>query len=203
MAKQNKVLIIFAHPALQNSRVNIELINAVRQMKGVTFHDLYERYPDFYIQAEEEQALLEKHDIIILQFPFMWYSVPSIFRQWQDITLKHGWAYGSQGTALKGKKFLCAISTGGGPAAYESGTPNRYSLPQLLAPIRQSARLCSMTYLPPFVIHGTHMLSGDEIRNWAEQYHKLIGALRDDTIDYSKIENSDYINSGSDLILGI
>ena len=59
----------------------------------VTVHDLYEAYPDFDIDAE--QRLLEAHDIVIFQQPFYWYSVPPLIKQWCDLVLEHGWAYGS------------------------------------------------------------------------------------------------------------
>ena len=38
-------------------------------MAGVTFHDLYEAYPDFEIDADREQALLTAHDLIVMQHP--------------------------------------------------------------------------------------------------------------------------------------
>jgi glutathione-regulated potassium-efflux system ancillary protein KefG len=39
---KSRVLILFAHPALEKSRVNCRLADAVRRLDGVTFHDLYE-----------------------------------------------------------------------------------------------------------------------------------------------------------------
>lgn len=36
------LLILFAHPALQRSRVNRVLARAVQDLPGVTFHDLYQ-----------------------------------------------------------------------------------------------------------------------------------------------------------------
>ena len=73
----NRILILFAHPALQKSRINRVLISAVQDIEAVTFHDLYEAYPKFDNLVSEEQVLLEAHDIIILQHPFFWYSIPS------------------------------------------------------------------------------------------------------------------------------
>ncbi len=36
------ILVLFAHPALEKSRVGARLAEAVRDLPGVTFHDLYE-----------------------------------------------------------------------------------------------------------------------------------------------------------------
>ena len=53
-----RILILFAHPAYQRSRANKRLVDRIRNVEGVTFHDLYEVYPDFHIDAAEEQRLL-------------------------------------------------------------------------------------------------------------------------------------------------
>jgi glutathione-regulated potassium-efflux system ancillary protein KefG len=74
----NRVLILFAHPAFQKSRVNRRLIAAVRNMENVTINDLYEEYPDFFVNIKREQELLLSHDIIIFQHPLYWYSCPAL-----------------------------------------------------------------------------------------------------------------------------
>ena len=56
----NRVLIQFAHPAFQKSRVNRRLIAAVRNLENVTLNDLYEEYPDFSVNVPREQQLLIK-----------------------------------------------------------------------------------------------------------------------------------------------
>jgi len=82
--KHNNILILFAHPALQKSRVNSRLIKYVRDIDGVTFHDLYEEYPDFHINIKREQKLLIESDIIVFHHPIFWFSVPAILKEWMD-----------------------------------------------------------------------------------------------------------------------
>jgi len=174
-----RILILFAHPALEKSRVQRRLAQAVRDLPGVTFHDLYEAYPDFHIDVKAEQDLLAAHDTIVFQFPFYWYSTPAILKEWQDLVLEHGWAYGSRGTALRGKRLLCAISTGGREAAYRRDGFNRFTIRELLAPIEQTAFLCGVEFLPPFVVHGTHAMSDDEIVAQAALWRRSVEVLRD------------------------
>ena len=95
-----KVLILFAHPALEKSRVNKRLIRAVENIDNITLHDLYEEYPDFDVDIKREQKLLTEHEVIILHHPFYWYSTPALLKQWEDLVLEHGWAYGSKGKRL-------------------------------------------------------------------------------------------------------
>lgn len=173
------VLILFAHPAPQRSRVNRALRRAVIDLPGVTFHDLYAAYPDFMIDIADEQALLLSHDVIILQHPFYWYSAPAILKEWQDLVLQHGFAYGVGGKALVGKTLMSAISTGGQDTSYNESGMNRFAVTELLRPFEQTARLCGMNWLPPFIIHGTHAIEDDAISQSAEAYRQLIGELRD------------------------
>ena len=49
-----KTLILYAHLALEKSKVNRALKEEVENMESVTFHDLYELYPDFHIDIEAE-----------------------------------------------------------------------------------------------------------------------------------------------------
>jgi glutathione-regulated potassium-efflux system ancillary protein KefG len=55
--------------------------------------------------------------------------------------LEYGFAYGEGGTTLRGKKFLSAITMGGGEKAYSRDGYNRYTIRELLVPFEQTARL--------------------------------------------------------------
>ena len=174
-----RVLILFAHPALHKSRVNRHLADAVRTIDGITFRDLYEEYPDLYLNVKAEQELLVAHDVIVFQHPFYWYSSPAILKEWQDLVLEWGFAYGDNGTALRGKKFLTAITTGGPSEAYRREGFNYFTIRELLAPFEQTARLCGMEYLAPFVVHAVNSFSKDDIVAAAQEYRRVITMLRD------------------------
>jgi len=188
------VLVLFGHPALHKSRVNRVLVAAARDVEGVTVHDLYENYPDLDIDVAAEQRLLLDHDVIVLQHPFFWYSVPAVFKEWMDLVLEHGWAYGSRGTRLRGKVVMSAISTGGGTSAYRPDGLNRYSVREFLRPIEQTMRLCHMHYLPPFLTQGTHRMGAAEIEAHAACYRRVLEALRDGRFDAERIGGLERIN---------
>jgi glutathione-regulated potassium-efflux system ancillary protein KefG len=193
-AAGQRILILFAHPALHRSRVNRALVRAVRDVDGVTFNDLYELYPDFDVDRSREQELLLRHDLLVLQHPFYWYSTPALVKQWIDIVLEHGWAYGAGGTALRGKRMLSVITAGGGERAYTPDGVNRHTIVELLAPLRQTARLCEMEYLPPYVLHGTHALGDDDIERLAGEYRSVVEALRDGRADLDAARARAYLN---------
>ncbi len=196
-----QVLILFAHPAFEKSRVNRQLVGQVQSLPSVTFHDLYEAYYTFDIDVSHEQKLLETHDCIIFQFPFFWYSTPALIKQWQDLVLEHGWAYGSKATALRGKRFLCATTVGGSEEAYHREGHNRFTVRELLAPLEQSANLCGMEYVTPFVVHGTHRMSNEDIAQAANDYRHIVEGLRDDTLNWEATKHVPYINADLDAIL--
>jgi glutathione-regulated potassium-efflux system ancillary protein KefG len=193
----SKILVLFAHPALEKSRVNKRLINQIENIENVTFHDLYEEYPDFYIDIKREQKLLTENDIIIFHHPLYWYSIPALLRQWEDLVLEHNWAYGSKGNALVGKKLIQVITTGGSSQAYKKNSVNRFTVREFLIPIEQTAVLCGMIYLPPYLIQGTHKLTGTEIETYALEYHQYLSDLSQEKIDFNdlnKYENTnDYL----------
>ncbi|PLX12537.1 MAG: hypothetical protein C0597_13085 [Marinilabiliales bacterium] len=189
-----KVLILFAHPAFHKSKVNKVLVDDLSELQGVTFHDLYEHYPEFDIDVKEEQKLLSEHDCVIFQYPLFWYSTPSILKEWQDLVLEHGWAFGSQGNELKGKLFFCTITAGGPKQAYQIGAFHNLTINQLLTPLKQTAALCKMITLPPFVVHGTHAMEDDKILDFKNDYVGLLKTIVDDKLDIEKVRKLDYLN---------
>jgi glutathione-regulated potassium-efflux system ancillary protein KefG len=195
------VLVLFAHPALEKSRVNRKLVRAARELRGVTFHDLYERYPEFDVDPEREQELLLAHDVIVMQHPMYWYSTPALLKQWEDLVLEHGWAYGTGGDALAGKRFISVITTGGPEASYQRDGFHGRTVVELLAPIAQTAKLCKMDYLPPFVTFGTHSMDDSEVDSHVVDYERLLIALRDGRIDTTKIAMDQPINATLDEAL--
>jgi glutathione-regulated potassium-efflux system ancillary protein KefG len=172
-----RVLVCFAHPARRRSRVQVALADAARQVPGVTFHDLYEAYPDLDIDVDAEQARLSAHEVVVLQYPFFWYAAPPIVPQWFDLVLEHGWAYGSQGTALAGKRGTVAISTGGRPEAYGPQGLNRYTIDEFLRPVEATLQLCRVQWLAPFVVSGTHRMAAMDIAAAAQRYATWLAAL--------------------------
>jgi glutathione-regulated potassium-efflux system ancillary protein KefG len=189
-----KLLVLFAHPALEKSRVHSKMLKHIQHLPGVSFHDLYETYPDLDIDVEKEKQLLLAHDVIIWQHPFYWYSSPAIIKQWMDLVLEHNWAYGTHGKMLVGKRIFNAISSGGGKQAYSPTGRNRYTIQQLLAPFEQTAMLCGMKYLPPFVVHGTHQLADADIEFHTVQYEQLLVALANDRISEEEYKAVGYLN---------
>lgn len=149
-----KILVNVFHPDLDGSIVNANWVQALRQVSNVTLNLQYTSYPDWQFDIAREQQLLTEHDLIVFQFPFMWYSAPPLMKKWLDDVLTYGWAYGSNGKALKDKSVLLAVSTGCSSESYQAGGENAYSMSELLKPMQLTFELTQMKYLSPFVFHS-------------------------------------------------
>ena len=190
-----KILLLHAHPAPHKSHANRHLLEAARRVDGLTVRELYELYPDFLIDARAEQRLLEEHDAIVLLHPFYWYSAPALVKEWLDLVLQHGWAYGDGGHALRGKVLLQAVTCGGSVEVYCAAGRHGHTVRDFLLPYEQSARLCGMTYLAPFVVHGVGELqSSDAIAPHGRDFAAALTALRDGTLDVTAAAAGPWLN---------
>lgn len=198
----NRILILFAHPLFEKSNANAALVSHIPQSPNITFHDLYQEYPEFDVDMKREQELLLLHDIIIWHHPMYWYSCPPLLKQWIDIVLEHGWAYGRDGLALKGKKLLQVITTGGRKENYSPMGRDHFTIPQLLEPFCQTAKVCNMDYLPPYVVHGTHSMTEESYLKSAVQYGKLLEFLENKHFDTEDLKNYHYFNDWFKTKLG-
>jgi len=148
-------LIVFAHPALEKARVAPAMLKAAAKLPYFPVRDLYDLYPDLTIDVLAEQVALAVSDIVVLQFPLYWYSVPALLKEWLDLVWVPGWAYGRGGHVLAGKTLACAFSAGGSVDAYGPEGANRFTIAELIRPWEQTATLCEMRWIAPFVIHNS------------------------------------------------
>ncbi|NWF56737.1 MAG: NAD(P)H-dependent oxidoreductase [Syntrophaceae bacterium] len=190
----NRVLILFAHPRFEKSRANRALLEEVGSLTHIRLHDLYEEYPDFNVDVEREKALLLDHPIIIWQHPIYMYGAPPLLKQWIDLVLEYGWAHGKEGNRLRGKKILNALTAGGTRDVYARGGHNGYPLREFLAPFEQTARLCKMIYLPPFVVHGTYLLTDGQMKAYGQLYRALLERLTREECNLDTLRQYEYLN---------
>jgi putative NADPH-quinone reductase len=185
----NRILVLFAHPRTDRSEVNVVLAEAARDVEGVTFVDLYAEYPTFEIDVEREQERLLAHDVIVFQHPVYWYSCPALLKEWQDLVLEHGFAYGAEGRALEGKVLLNAVTCGARREVYSRGGGYSYELKDFFAPFEQTAVLCRMRYLPPFALFAAgHAADESRLQEHVVEYERLLKAMIAGRLDLDRAE---------------
>ncbi len=173
------ILIVLAHPDMERSRINKALIQAVKEKDGLIISDLYHKYPDFNIDVTAEQSLLAGAAVIILQYPFYWYSCPPMLKQWMDKILLPGFAYGKNGGSLAGKLLLCAVSADGTMAGYQKNGYNFYTMNDLLRPVELTAKFCKMHYCDPFVVYDTDNITNGELHEITAGYNAWVDSLKE------------------------
>jgi glutathione-regulated potassium-efflux system ancillary protein KefF len=176
------VLVIVAHPQLEQSRANRRLMQAARaaataeggSLPRIAVRDLYALYPDYLIDTAAEQAALASARLVVWQHPIHWYHMPPLMKLWVDDVLAFGWAYGPAGNALRGKDLWLVATTGGPEDSYRPESYNRYFFDAFLPPYEQTASLCGMRFLAPLMLHGAHKASEREIRDHAAVYARRL-----------------------------
>jgi glutathione-regulated potassium-efflux system ancillary protein KefF len=175
-----EILVLVAHPELEQSRANRRLLNEARALQTAgpagrfEVRDLYALYPDYLIDVGAEQAALVAARLVVWQQPIHWYGMPPLLKLWVDDVLAFGWAYGPGGTALRGKDLWLVASTGGPEDSYRPDSYNRYFFDAFLPPYEQTAALCGMRFMPPLLLHGAHKAKEADITAHAEVYAKRL-----------------------------
>lgn len=141
------ILIISGHTDLAASVANRTILETLgERLPEAEIVKLDELYPDFKIDVENEQRRLLRADIIVLQFPVFWYSVPSILERWMEETFRHGFSHGSTGDKLKDKKLVLSFTTGAPEEMYSHDGPMGYTIDEFLPCYKATCRLTQMEY---------------------------------------------------------
>lgn len=164
------ICLLYAHPYPNRSRANKVLLEAVEDVPGLDVRSLYDLYPDFAIDVEVEQAALSRADLIVLQHPLYWYSVPGLLKHWFDKVLSLHWAYGDGGVALHGKTCLWVTTTGAPVDGYQDDGMHRRPFRDFVPAIEQTARFCGMHWAEPLVVFGAHRVGHDALVEHGRHY---------------------------------
>jgi glutathione-regulated potassium-efflux system ancillary protein KefF len=171
------ILVVHAHPYPGRSRANGALVAAVRGLPTVEVRSLYDLYPAFDIDAAAEQRALEEANLVVLLHPLYWYTTPALLKHWFDVVLVKGWAFGDGGTALAGKGCLWAVTTGGDDQAFSPEGRHHHPLAAFSPVVEQTVRYCGMRWHEPFVVHGAHLISEEEMQAAAQRFRARLQEL--------------------------
>lgn len=193
-----KILVVVSHPDLANSVVNKRWIEELKKEDDIKIRNLDELYPNRHIDIEVEKKYLEEAERVVFQFPFYWYNMPGIMRDYFDKVLEFKWAYGPNGEALKGKEFLVAISVGAPQYSYQGGSYNNFTITELLRPLEATANAIQMIYLPYFAVFDTPRLKEEQVNESAKNY---IAHIRNEDLNHRKVlERLKKANSESSFV---
>ncbi len=144
-----KTQIISGHPRLSHSTANRMILERLINVPGTGVSDIQMDYPDGNVDVVAEQRKLLDADLIVLQFPFIWYGMPSHMKAWLEKVFSYGFAFGPGGDKLKNKKLLLSITLGGSSEAYSAEGQHLHPVETFILPLQLFAKYCGMQYLKP------------------------------------------------------
>lgn len=155
------------------------------------------------IQTEQEKLLTA--DVLILQFPLWWFTMPAILKGWVERVYAYGLAYGvgehsdrkwgdryGEGT-FKGKRAMLIVTAGGWAEHYsERGINGR--IEDLLFPINHGVlHYPGFDVLPSFVIYRTGRMDEARYRQTRMELGERLDALwTAEPIPYRMQNGGDY-----------
>lgn len=120
-------------------------------------------------------------DLLILQFPMWWYSVPGILKNWIDRVFAFGEMYGPGRTwdsgVMKGKRAMLAFTTSAPADSFMPDGKNG-DMERLLWPLHAGVfGVCGYSVLPPFIAHAVAFISADARAAILAEYRRRLSQL--------------------------
>lgn len=146
------ISLIYAHPYARHARLERMLLDAVQHWPGLELRELYQLYPDFYIDVALEQKMLAHSNAIILHYPMQCGLPPALLVQYLHKVFQYGWAYGNDAAevavrSLQGKKFWVVTQA---VAPHQELDPCYQQ--SMFAPLHQLALSCGMQWQQPLML---------------------------------------------------
>lgn len=165
--RKMKVLVIYSHSYPEQSVSGKAILEVLKAQPNVEVRNVDELYPDATpIDIAKEQASLVEADVIVFQHPVFWFGVPAGLKRWMDNVLHYGFAFGTGGDKLHGKKFVHSLTAGGAPEVYQ----NADFASALTLPIKCLAMYCGMDYVGAFPIYGQSAMSNPNAGELAQKH---------------------------------
>ncbi len=138
----------------------------------------------FAPEIQQEMERVFAADLLILQFPMWWFSVPGILKSWIDRVFAFGVAYDFGRTwdkgVFAGKRAMLSFTTGAPPGVFE---PDGRSgdLERVLWPLHGGVlALCGFSVLPPFVAWAVPWVGDDGRAKIVADYAERLSMLEHD-----------------------
>ncbi len=168
-----KTLVIFAHPYLEYSSLNTELIKVYDKFEHITFKDLYEEYPDFHIATFRERKRIKDYERLIFHFPLIWFGLPPLLKLWIDEVFDMNWIT-DEDHPLKNKDAIIITTVGGKEESYEPEGIYGCSVSNLLNALNISLKVIGVEVKQTKIIYNADELNKDQKHNIGESLKELL-----------------------------
>jgi NAD(P)H dehydrogenase (quinone) len=128
----------------------------------------------FALEIKTEMEKIKWCDLMILQYPMWWSSIPGILKGWIDRVMAMGFAYGGakifKEGVFKGKRAMLSLTTGGPEIMFREGSCFG-DINILLHPIQHGIlEFCGFEVIPPFIAYSVAHLDNESRAKYLAQY---------------------------------
>ena len=139
----------------------------------------------FQTDIRRELARVQAADLLILQFPLWWHSVPAILKGWIDRVFAYGSIYGPGKTwdvgIMRGKRAMLSITTSA-PAETFLPDGKNGDMERMLWPLHAGVfGVCGYSVLAPFVAHAVAYVTPERRAAILAEYAARLKNIEHDT----------------------
>jgi NAD(P)H dehydrogenase (quinone) len=150
-----------------------------REQKHATAHHAFSDD----IQGEIDKLL--DCDMLILQFPLWWFSMPAIMKGWIDRVFVNGLVYGSgrrfDAGGMKGRRAMVSVTTACYPEMVEPDGLLAHLDINLWHLQHGTLAYAGFDVLPPFAAWSIHYTTPEKRAGYLEQYAQRLAAVEHET----------------------
>lgn len=167
-------LVLFAHPYLEHSKSNLELINFYVRHQHYTFRDLYEEYHDFHIAAFRERKRIANYERLVFHFPLIFFGIPPLLKLWIDEVFDLNWLNEDEKNPIAGKDATILVTVNGKEADYQKNGKYGYTVDELISGLIVVLEQNQIKITNKLCIFNVDNLSKKEIIQHKHEFQSLL-----------------------------
>lgn len=173
-----KTLVIVSHPYPDQSVVVNALQKIAENTTDVRVRNLETLYGaninGFDVVAEQKAH--EGVDRIVYLFPIHWFNLTPMLKAYLNHVWSYGWAFGPNGTALKGKEMQVVVTAGATEHTYSVNGLIQSSISEVLTPMKASGIYVGMNYKTPLAFFETMGVSKERLELISKEFSQSLNA---------------------------
>ena len=151
-----KTLVIVSHTYPEQSVAIKALQQVAEHTANVTVRNLETLYGNDAARMDiaAEQQVHEAADRIVYLYPTHWFNLTPMLKSYLNQVWAYGWAFGPEGTALKGKEMQVVTTAGASEFTYSHAGLIQSSMDEVLSPMKASALEVGLRCNRPLAFFG-------------------------------------------------
>ena len=173
-----KTLVIVSHPYPEQSHAIKALQTAAEQRADVEVRNLEALYGNDLssFDVEAEQRAHQDVDRVVYLFPVHWFNLTPMLKAYLNQVWAYGWAFGPNGTALKGKEMQVVVTAGATEHTYSDVGLVKSTIDEVLTPMKASALYVGMRFAKPLAFFEAMGVSGERLADFSKTFMNSLDA---------------------------